>query len=527
MKKNIELGYNITTDPDFLDKQNAITPELSRKLERFYELALAGKKSSVKKILDAIEQYPDNPQLKNYLSVLYGQIGDTKKMYETNQWIIVEHPNYLFGKLNLANEHYSKQKYHKIPEILGEAMDLKLMYPNRNTFHINEVVSFLKCTVLYYTAIGDIEQAEVRYEIMHELAPEAADTEIAMKQLFAARMKAGFNRFKEERENKISVKVKTQEKNNNVKAPKFDNIEIDWLYSNGLYIGEEKIKTLLALPEKSLISDLELVLQDSIDRFSYFSNLVKEEEWDEEKMNFVVHAIYLLGELKSVDSIHAIFSVLSQSEEYIELYFGDFITSMFWEPVYKMANQNLEACKQFMFKPNVDTYARTTFPDMVEQLALQQPERRNEAIQWFKEVIEFFLSSNLEDNIIDSDLIGLLICNIINIKGKELLPEIEKLFEHGIVSIGICGVWNEVKKAFDKPDKYDKKNEILPIVERYKQVTSTWAGYNNDGKDLSFNFDKHDEPKIIPVRAKPKTGRNDPCPCGSGKKYKKCCFNNE
>jgi len=25
------------------------------------------------------------------------------------------------------------------------------------------------------------------------------------------------------------------------------------------------------------------------------------------------------------------------------------------------------------------------------------------------------------------------------------------------------------------------------------------------------------------VRAGPKVGRNDPCPCGSGKKYKKCC----
>jgi len=23
-----------------------------------------------------------------------------------------------------------------------------------------------------------------------------------------------------------------------------------------------------------------------------------------------------------------------------------------------------------------------------------------------------------------------------------------------------------------------------------------------------------------------KIGRNDPCPCGSGKKYKKCCINN-
>jgi preprotein translocase subunit SecA len=25
------------------------------------------------------------------------------------------------------------------------------------------------------------------------------------------------------------------------------------------------------------------------------------------------------------------------------------------------------------------------------------------------------------------------------------------------------------------------------------------------------------------VRPEPKVGRNEPCPCGSGKKYKKCC----
>ncbi len=31
-----------------------------------------------------------------------------------------------------------------------------------------------------------------------------------------------------------------------------------------------------------------------------------------------------------------------------------------------------------------------------------------------------------------------------------------------------------------------------------------------------------------PVRREsPKVGRNDPCPCGSGKKYKKCCAKNE
>ena len=30
-------------------------------------------------------------------------------------------------------------------------------------------------------------------------------------------------------------------------------------------------------------------------------------------------------------------------------------------------------------------------------------------------------------------------------------------------------------------------------------------------------------PPIEPIKADKDIGRNDPCPCGSGKKYKKCC----
>ncbi len=36
-----------------------------------------------------------------------------------------------------------------------------------------------------------------------------------------------------------------------------------------------------------------------------------------------------------------------------------------------------------------------------------------------------------------------------------------------------------------------------------------------------------DEPKlpppVQPIQVTQEPGRNDPCPCGSGKKYKKCC----
>ena len=37
----------------------------------------------------------------------------------------------------------------------------------------------------------------------------------------------------------------------------------------------------------------------------------------------------------------------------------------------------------------------------------------------------------------------------------------------------------------------------------------------------------YDEGVIVPrtiVRVSPKVGRNEPCPCGSGKKYKHCCY---
>ncbi len=37
----------------------------------------------------------------------------------------------------------------------------------------------------------------------------------------------------------------------------------------------------------------------------------------------------------------------------------------------------------------------------------------------------------------------------------------------------------------------------------------------------------HHAPVTTYQRATTKVGRNDACPCGSGKKYKKCCIANE
>lgn len=163
-------------------------------MERYHRMALEGKRASVQKFLNAIEKYPKNPQLKNYLTVLYNELGDTQKAFETNRWIVAEHPDYLFGKLSLAFEYFQKKEYDKIPDILGREMELKTMYPQRDTFYINEVTSFLKCTILYFSAIGHIEDADIRYDILDELASDSLDAEIAFKHLMLSRKKCFENK---------------------------------------------------------------------------------------------------------------------------------------------------------------------------------------------------------------------------------------------------------------------------------------------------------------------------------------------
>ena len=49
------------------------------------------------------------------------------------------------------------------------------------------------------------------------------------------------------------------------------------------------------------------------------------------------------------------------------------------------------------------------------------------------------------------------------------------------------------------------------------------------GPDCNHDHDHHhghhhQGPVEQFIRAAPKVGRNDPCPCGSGKKHKKCCL---
>jgi preprotein translocase subunit SecA len=55
-----------------------------------------------------------------------------------------------------------------------------------------------------------------------------------------------------------------------------------------------------------------------------------------------------------------------------------------------------------------------------------------------------------------------------------------------------------------------------------KFETSKKDIYNNGGGNEPPQHDTREQQKTQPIRVEKKVGRNDPCPCGSGKKYKSC-----
>ena len=72
------------------------------------------------------------------------------------------------------------------------------------------------------------------------------------------------------------------------------------------------------------------------------------------------------------------------------------------------------------------------------------------------------------------------------------------------------------KEAREEQQEHVRSAEEMPEGFRHKDVT----------QDLRYSGTEEDQDlfkKKEPYRAKKKPGRNDPCPCGSGKKYKNCC----
>jgi uncharacterized protein YecA (UPF0149 family) len=119
------------------------------------------------------------------------------------------------------------------------------------------------------------------------------------------------------------------------------------------------------------------------------------------------------------------------------------------------------------------------------------------------------------------------------------LPEIKILLELEYFDQNEVGDYNEIVKKANGPIVPENIRPLMTIFGLYEFVNTTWLGYNDEYDEDEFD-ESEDElddfndddlsdwgKKMLRISSTPKPGRNDPCPCGSGKKFKKCCMEKE
>jgi hypothetical protein len=92
------------------------------------------------------------------------------------------------------------------------------------------------------------------------------------------------------------------------------------------------------------------------------------------------------------------------------------------------------------------------------------------------------------------------------------------------------GLWGEVEKLNPHSCSETEARDLLSVWRETEPdlleiMTERYLDIKSLGRRILDENEPTQEVDGSPhVRKTPKVGRNDPCPCGSGKKFKKCCL---
>ena len=114
----------------------------------------------------------------------YNVSGQSEKARQVIMENYEKNPNYLFGMLNYATLCLEDGEPEKIPEIFDHKFDLKHLYPDRNVFHITELVNFIGTIGLYYVETEERELAEQQYSFLKDVGAEYPITRLLKRLLY-------------------------------------------------------------------------------------------------------------------------------------------------------------------------------------------------------------------------------------------------------------------------------------------------------------------------------------------------------
>lgn len=223
-----------------------------------------------------------------------------------------------------------------------------------------------------------------------------------------------------------------------------------------------------------------------------------------------VHAWRALASLKAETAIEPLLNLLQRIDDHDD----DWVNSEVPHVLGEIGSAALDPVTVYLADPAHKEWARVAAAEALGKIGEQHVELRAECISR--------LSAQLEKHADQSETLNaFLVSPLLDLKAREALPAMERAFAAGHVDESVAGDYEDVEIELGvKPQRQHppKPNDLTELRDKLWPLVAA-RPVPDAIMDAPIGPVRPPQPYLSPG----KTGRNDPCPCGSGKKYKKCC----
>jgi len=289
--------------------------------------------------------------------------------------------------------------------------------------------------------------------------------------------------------------------------------------------------------EVDYVTQLALTAADAAELLSIARQWAEPFDWPEDENDVSgyapVHAWRCLAQLGATEAIGPLLEMLDPlDEDGDDWYLDEFPDVFAW-----IGPASMAPLRDYLLDDRHGMYPRIAAAGGLRELAKRHAQVRDDVVKMLCEALSKYEQS-------DETFNGLLVADLLDLKATEAAELIERAHAADRVDLMVCGCWETVRKelgveglglvpkelATQKPAwlgspevqaKLEAAAEML--FSRPLPPEDHWEDPDDVEYPEDLDIAAADAP-LLPLQPVKKAGRNDPCPCGSGKKYKKCCW---
>ena len=181
---------------------------------------------------------------------------------------------------------------------------------------------------------------------------------------------------------------------------------------------------------------------------------------------------------------------------------------------------------------HADVWSRISAVEKLKDIALVHPETRDRTAEVLRmrlprvdEAGNFVIPPLVDDDQVE--LWSFIVCSLAELKDTASRPQGVALYKAGLINEMVMGDMDEYLKIFEEDRDHPAPRPFDLIKYYHPPRVSPFASVarerEQESEEPGMGRVLEDGGEATYVRTERTVGRNDPCPCGSGKKYKKCC----